>query len=43
MDLAERIVVLNFGTVLAAGDPQEVMRDPAVVGAYLGSGVAPDA
>ncbi len=43
LNLAERIVVLNFGTVLADGDPQEVMRDPAVVSAYLGQGAASDA
>ncbi len=43
MNLAERVIVLNFGTVLADGDPQDVMRDPAVVNAYLGQGVAPDA
>jgi len=43
MNLAERVVVLNFGTVLADGDPQEVMRDPAVVNAYLGQEVAHDA
>jgi branched-chain amino acid transport system permease protein len=34
--LATRIVVLDKGTVLADGDPQTVMRDPAVVQAYLG-------
>ena len=43
MNLAERVVVLNFGTVLADGDPREVMRDPAVVNAYLGQEVAHDA
>jgi len=43
MNLAERVVVLNFGTVLANGDPQEVMRDPAVVNAYLGQGCVHDA
>jgi len=38
MSLAERIVVLNFGKVLANGAPQEVMRDPDVAAAYLGDG-----
>ncbi len=36
MSLAERIVVLNFGTILAQGAPREVMTDPNVVAAYLG-------
>ena len=43
MNLAERVVVLNFGTIIADGDPQEVMRDPAVVNAYLGQEVAHNA
>ena len=34
--LATRIVVLDKGVVLADGEPQTVMRDPAVVQAYLG-------
>lgn len=34
--LATRIVVLAQGQVLAAGPPQEVLREPAVVEAYLG-------
>ena len=37
MSLAERVVVLNFGAVLADGEPRAVMRDPAVVTAYLGT------
>jgi branched-chain amino acid transport system permease protein len=34
--LATRVVVLDRGNLLAEGDPQTVMRDPAVVSAYLG-------
>jgi ABC-type branched-subunit amino acid transport system ATPase component len=36
MKLAQRVVVLNFGKILAEGAPEHVMRDPAVVEAYLG-------
>jgi ABC-type branched-subunit amino acid transport system ATPase component len=36
IQLAERAIVLNFGRVLAEGEPQVVMRDPQVVDAYLG-------
>jgi branched-chain amino acid transport system ATP-binding protein len=37
MQLAERVMVLNFGRVLAEGPAENVMRDEAVVEAYLGS------
>ena len=37
MSLAERVVVLNFGAVLADGAPHDVMRHPEVVTAYLGT------
>ncbi|HSJ91867.1 MAG TPA: ABC transporter ATP-binding protein [Ilumatobacter sp.] len=36
MSLAERILVLNFGELIADGSPQEVMRLREVVTAYLG-------
>lgn len=36
MSLAERTVVINFGSVLTEGLPGEVMRHPAVIEAYLG-------
>jgi branched-chain amino acid transport system ATP-binding protein len=36
MRLAERAVVLDFGNVLTEGPPEDVMRHPAVIEAYLG-------
>lgn len=38
MDISDRVVVLNFGSVLAEGGPDEVARDPEVIRAYLGNG-----
>ena len=35
--IADWVVVMAEGQVIAEGDPHEVMRDPAVVDAYLGS------
>ncbi len=39
MSLAERVVVLNFGRLLADGAPAEVMTNAEVVKAYLGTAV----
>jgi branched-chain amino acid transport system ATP-binding protein len=36
IQLAERAIVLNFGALLAEGEPAVVMRNPQVVEAYLG-------
>jgi branched-chain amino acid transport system ATP-binding protein len=39
VDLSDRIIVLNEGTKIAEGEPENVMTDDAVVRAYLGENV----
>jgi branched-chain amino acid transport system permease protein len=36
MNLADRIVVLDFGTKIAEGVPNEIKHNPEVIKAYLG-------
>lgn len=40
LGICERLMVLNYGRVLAEGNPYEVINNPKVVEAYLGPGGA---
>jgi branched-chain amino acid transport system ATP-binding protein len=40
MDIADRVVVLDFGRVVAIGEPHEIVSNPEVIRAYVGGEIS---
>jgi len=38
LSVCDRVIVLEFGQVVADGPPDAIRRDPRVLAAYLGDG-----
>ncbi|MBN1181623.1 MAG: ABC transporter ATP-binding protein [Bacteroidales bacterium] len=40
MPILDRVIVINFGEIIAEGTPEEIVKNPAVVEAYIGKEVS---